>query len=564
VAGVEQRYLLRNPGARRAAAEAAIPLALTGAAWLLYGSVLRLWWTGDDFFHLRFQLDHRTLWYFFDAAGYRDFPSKLLTPLLFLSLDLDRWLSGLEPRPFYLHQLLSLSLCPAALYGVLRLWLSRSWSAAGAWLFLIGPVTASLALVLAHHYVETILLSALAVAAWAAALRRAPARAWGLAWLSAALYFAACMMKEIAVPLVAILPFLPPPAGGPGFREHLRLALPHAAAAILYLAIRFAVLGTLFGGYGFVVTPSDLPRLALELPGKIATQIVGGRVSPVAVVFGAALAAGILALLLMRGRRTAALVGFALILADLPALPVSTRMEPRYALPAWLVVAVAFAAGCRTLAAAWRWAGATLALVACASGLWLNRQDWSARFATSERMSAENRFFLEMKEGDVLRQPLTLPASLKELAGLKQTVFHRPPGGRWFQDDLYLCVHPDPLGRVWGWDSAARRIADLTPQIPALRERHCSSIRAAAPLNARFRFSGEDLFWDLGPYREGKYRFVLAGGAEAYDMPRHADFKVGRLGVLPLRIEYESPAGWVTYSPELRLRKGASLRWSRP
>ena len=553
-----------RPEVRRAAA---IPLALAVAAWLLYGSVLRLWWTGDDFFHLRYQLTHRTLWYFFDASGYRDFPSKLLTPLLFLSLDVDRWLFGLEPRPFYLHQLLSLSLCPTALYGVLRLWLARSWSAAGAWLFLIGPVTASLALVLAHHYVETILLCALAAAAWAGALRRAPAaRAWSLAWVSAALYFAACMMKEIAVPLAAILPFLPPPAGSPHavLRDRLRLALPHAGVAVLYLAIRYAVLGTLFGGYGFVVTPSDLPSLILELPGKLALQIVGGRLSLAGILFGIALATGILALLLMRGLRTAALVGFALILAAIPALPVSTRMEPRYALPVWLVVAVAFAAGCRTLAAARRWAGASLALVACVSGLWLNRQDWSVRFGTSEQMSAENRFFLNMKKGDVLRQPLTLAASLKELAGLKQTVFHRPPGGGWFQDDLYLCVHRGPLGRVWGWDPAARRVVDLTEQIPVLRERHCSSIRAAAPLNARFRFSGEDLFWDLGPYREGTYRFVLADGVEAYDMQRRAAFKIGRIGVLPLRIEYESPAGWIAYSPELRLREGTSLRWSRP
>jgi hypothetical protein len=558
---------LNRHAARRAAAEAAIPLALAAAAWLLYSSVLRLWWTGDDFFHLRFQLTHRALWYFFDAAGYRDFPSKLLTPLLFLSLDVDRWLGGLAPRPFYLHQLLSLSLCPAALYAVLRLWLQRPWSAAAAGLFLIGPVTASLALVLAHHYVETILLSALAVAAWAGALRRAPAaRAWGLAWLSAALYFAACMMKEIAVPLVAVLPFLPPPAGGSkaGFRERLHLAMPLAGAAILYLTIRYAVLGTPFGGYGFIVTPSALPLLALELPGKIAWQIVGGRLSPAAVVFGAVLGAGILALFLRRNWRTAGWLALALILAALPALPVSTRMEPRYALPAWLVAAVAFAAGCRTLEAAHRRAGAALALAACASGLWLNRQDWALRFAASERMSAENRFFLKMNEGDVLRQPLTLAASLKELEWMKQTVFRLPPGGRWFQDDLYLCVHRGPLGRVWGWDAAVRRVVDLTARIPALRQRHCSSIHGTAPLSARFRFSGQDLFWDLGPYREGTYRFVLADGAEAYGMPRHAGFRVGRLGVLRLRIEYRSPAGWITYSPELRLREGTSRRWSRP
>ncbi|HEV8578785.1 MAG TPA: hypothetical protein VGX68_06835 [Thermoanaerobaculia bacterium] len=551
--------------ARRAAAEGAVLLALAGAAWLLYGSVLRLWWTGDDFFHLRFQLTHRPLWYIFDSAGYRDFPSRLLTPLLFLSLDLDRWLFGLEPRPFYVHQLLSLSLCPPALYAVLRLWLRRSWSAAGAWLFLIGPVTASLALVLAHHYVETLLLSALAVAAWAAALYRNGGRAWRWTWLSALLYFAACMAKEIAVPFVAVLPFLPVPAGAPqsGFRQRSRLAMPHAAAALLYLGLRYAVLGTPFGGYGFIASGSSLPRLALELPGKIAAQIVGGRLSPAAVLFGAVLAVGILALLLMRGWKATALFAFALILAALPALPVSTRMEPRYALPAWLVVAVAFAAGCRTLAAARRRTGAALALAACASGLWLNRQDWAVRFARVERMSAENRFLLEMRKEDVLRHPLTLAASLRELAWMKEAVFHRPPGGGWFQDDLYLCVHRGRLGRVWGYDEASHRIVDLAPSIPALRARHCSSIRRA-PLKASFRFAGEDLFWNLGPYDDGRYRFVLADGAEAYDMPRRAGFKVGRLDVLPLRIEYVSPAGWVTYSPELRLREGASLRWARP
>lgn len=557
--------------ARKTAADAAVLLALCGAGWLLYGSVLRLWWTGDDFFHLRYQLDHRPLWYFFDASGYRDFPAKLLTPLLFLSLDVDRWLFGLEPRGFYLHQLVSLSLCPPVLYAVLRLWLRRLWSAVGAGLFVIGPVTASLALVLAHHYVETILLSALAVAAWAAALRRVPSRgSWRFAWLSAALYFAACLMKEIAVPLAAILPLLPPPAGlrPRDLGERFRLALPHAAAAGLYLALRFAVLGTLFGGYGYLVTPSGLPLLALELPAKLASQIVGGRLSPAAAVFDAALGGGILTLLLLRGRRTAALLAFSLLLAALPALPVSTRMEPRYALAAWLVVSVAFAAGCATLAAGGRPAGfgmaAALAVAAGAAGLGLNRQDWSRRFATSERMSAENRFFLEMREGDVLRLPLTPAASLKELAGLKSNVFGRPAGGRWFQDDLHLCVHRGRIGRVWGWDSAARRVVDLTSAVPALRARHCSSIRALAPLTASFRFAGEDLFWELGPYPEGMYRFVLADGAEAYDVPRRAGFTVGRLGVLPLQVEYVSPEGWITYSPELRLRQGPGRRWSRP
>ena len=148
----------------------------------------------------------------------------------------------------------------------------------GAWIFLIGPVTASLAsLLMVRHYIETILLPALALAAWAGALRRFPGRgAWSLAGLSAGLYFAACMAKELAVPLFVLLPFLPPPGTRQVSPERLRLALPHAAAFAVYLVLRYAVLGTLLGGYGFAVRPSDLPALALTLPGSRA-EFVAGR-----------------------------------------------------------------------------------------------------------------------------------------------------------------------------------------------------------------------------------------------------------------------------------------------
>ncbi len=287
--------------ARRIAADGAVALALAGAAWLLYAPVLRLWWMYDDFFHLRYLLSHRPFWYLFDAAGYREFPGQVLTPLLFFSLDMDRRGFGIDPHPFYLHQLAALSLCTATLYGVLRLWLSRFWSTIGAWLFLIGPVTASLApLLMVRHYIETTILAACAVAAWAGAVQRSPgAGAWKLAWLSSALYFAACMTKEFAVPLFALLPFLPPNGTRQvAFQERLRLVLPHAAAFVVYLVLRYAALGTFLGGYGYAVRPSDLPALALKLPGKIAAEFVAGQSSPSAVLFALALATGVVPLLL--------------------------------------------------------------------------------------------------------------------------------------------------------------------------------------------------------------------------------------------------------------------------
>jgi hypothetical protein len=172
-----------------------------------------------------------------------------------------------------------------------------------------------------------------------------------------------------------------------------------------------------------------------------------------------------------------------------------------------------------------------------------------------------------MKDGDILRQPLTLAASLRELEWLKEEIFRRPRGGIWFQDDLYLCLHRRVPGRVWGYSAEARQVVDLTTQIPALRARHCSAILAEVPLSASFHIEGDNLSWDLGPYRVGTYRLVLDGGGQAFEVPRSAEFQArGQPSVLLLRVGYEAPEGWTTYSPELRILyvDGWSLDWSRP
>jgi hypothetical protein len=334
----------------------------------------------------------------------------------------------------------------------------------------------------------------------------------------------------------------------------------------LYLVVRYEVLGTLIGGYGFKVELGDLPALALALPGKIAAEFIGSRISVTAVLFLIVLGVGILALFLLRGMEALILTGVALLLALLPVLPVSTQMEPRYAVSAWIVLALAFAAGCQALGDRKRWIGAAVGVIACLSGLALNREDWPVRFARAERMSTEDRFLFDMREWDVLRHPLLLTASLGELQWMKENVFHHPRGGRWFQDDLYLCLHREPLGRVWGYDPAVHQVVDITAQIPILRDRFCSAIRWNAPLSASFHDSEGALRWSLGPYQKGQYSFLLGDGAAIFEMPRSAAFQMqDRAPFLLLRVKHEAPEGWVTYSPELRvpLVEGQGVRWER-
>ena len=527
-------------------------LAMFGGA--LYQRALGLWLTYDDFFHLHYLYTSTPAEYLLKPEVWQRLPFKMITPLLFLSFDLDLALFGLDARAFLVHQLVSFGLCVAAFYLVLRLWLPRGWSAFAALLFALGPVTVEIApLLMVRHYVETVLLCLIAVGLYVLA-----ARGRGMGWsiASALFYFAAMLAKEIAVPLVFLLPLLPEGT----FRRRLALAIPHAAAFVLYFAYRFYMLGTLNGGYGWLVDSSDLPRLALQLPGKIGAELLG-HPSPASWAMLAALLAG----LLMTLRRGWLLVGVAILLALLPILPVSTEMVPRYALPAWVVLVIAFPFALQHLMKRSRVVGLGLAVIAFEGTLLAHLDAREATFARVERMSAENRAFLDMGSGDFLRRPLSPPATMGELDWLKTDLLKKRKGAGWFYDDLFLCANPG-LGRVWTWDPAERQVEEVTASLQSLRRRHCGSIREQAPLTVEMHAAGRTLHWTLGPYREGTYSFVLGDGIQAFPMPSHGGFQLRQAGALSLRVKYRSPEGWTTYSPELKMdfTRAPSFRWSRP
>jgi hypothetical protein len=546
---------------RAAAADVVLLVALAAAAWVLYMSVGRLWWTHDDLYHLHLILGNPRGWYFWDRAVYQAPPPKMLTPLLFLSLDVDRWLFGLRPAAFHLHQLVSLCLAPPALYAVLRLWLGRTWSAVGAFLFLLGPPVASIALmIMVRHYVEVIPVAALSVGLWVLALRRPErgTRRTLLAVASALVWFLAALEKETAVPLALFLLLIPEGT----VRERLRRWTPHAVLLAVYTAVRLFFLGSP-KGYGFAVRTEDWPRLILATPFKVAAEM-RGLPTPAAWTLLAAVLVG-LAAAAWRGRGDALRVGAGLAFALAPVLPVATQMEPRYAVAAWLVAATAFPFACQGLAARSRGVAAAFALIACVAGLVANRQDWAVRFADSARRSGEWRAFLALAPGDLLRRPLGVPGEIGELRWWKEDVMRLPRGTAWFFDDIYLCVHPSAAGRIWGWDEGARHVVDLTPRLPALRRAACDPSHDRAPLSAEIRGEGTGIAWELGPYRDGEYRFVMGDGITAVEMPRTGGFLLRQLAPLTLRVKYESPDGWATYSPPLTVdpARRTVLRWRR-
>lgn len=516
----------------------AVALLLLIAVVALYRKATRLWWTYDDAFYLK--VSALRPW----TAGFTEsdvWPQKLFTPLLTVTYELLAETAGPDPDRWYRVQLALLASCGMAVFLALRLYVRTIPAFAGALLFITGPPLCSFATqLMVVHYLEAVLLGTGAVIAFVVASRR---RSTALGMLSAALYFAAMLAKEIAVPLPALLLFLPERT----WRDRARHLLFHAAAAGGYLVWRYAMVGTLFGGYGWAIAPQEIPSILAALPWKVITASAG-----------AGLGVGLVALALLamggqraiRSRRALAFALVTLLFAVAPIVPVSKEMQRRYVVMPWLWACVVFVAGADAMRRGPRNA---LLTAAAAVVIVANRQEWAAEYGRSLRMSEEARAYMRLDSRSMLRLPAVPPAAMTELRWLKEEHFRRARGTLWFYDDLYLC-HANLDGfRVFQYVPARRSVVEVTARIPEVARSYCSSIRQDAPLQAEFRHRGESLFWSFGPYERGRWSVLLGGGLQAFDVPRRDGFRLAGVPGLTLRIRYQSPEGWVTYSPELAL-----------
>ena len=548
-----------TPGGRRRAAELVLVAALLAAeTLLLYGPIVRLWWTSDDLFHLHRLTQHPALSYYVSPSVWRELSFRMFTPLLFSSYGLDLSLFGFEPAGFYAHALLALWAAALAVSAALGRWLPPGLAALGGALFLAGPPTVSWAIpLMLRHYTEGLALASLAVWAFVGAVRHRSRRG---AWLSAALYLAASLAKEVYVPLPVLLACLPEGS----FSDRRRALRPHVAALVAYFLWRRVLIGTFLGGYGWVTLPGELPAAAAALPRELWRRLLGPGAAGAAVL-GAVLVAA-LAVLLFRRRLPAALALGAAFVLLAPIVPVVKLDKERFAVLPWLFAAAVLLFGVREIFRFGRGArGMAAALVVAAAGAALagNRLAWKEELGRSRRMSAEGRFFLSMAPGDLLRSPAVPPAAREETRWFREEYRRRPPGAGWFDDDFYLCA-ARPSGRIWEYEESEGRIRDVTESALFRAGIRCDGWKRGAPLRASLSFSGTAFFWDFGPYAAGKYAILRNRGAEATPVDRVGGYQLATPAI-SLMVRYESAAGWVTYSPELTLdsRVAAKCSWER-
>jgi len=517
---------------------------------VLYRKVTRLWWTYDDPWNLHVSLVRRWT----DAFTMPDiWPQHFFTPLLIATYETLLRFAGLDPDHWYRIQLVLIGICAVAVFFALRLYVGTLPALGGALVFAAGPPLCAFATqLMIIHYVEALLLGTLAMIVYVYAFRR---RSIPLELLSALLYFGAVLAQGIAVPLPLLLLFLPEST----LRVRARHLVFHGVALMAYLVWRYEVLGSIFGGYGWAIRSDEVPRLLAVLPWKVILAFAGAGMGVGLVAVGLlSIGAG----LAIRTRQALLFAGITLLFAILPIIPVSKEMQSWYAVLPWLWLCSIFALGVAKL----RSSAQVLFLVAAASAVVIaNRQEWTHEYARALRMSTEARAYMSLDATSVLRRPAIPPSSMPELRWLKEEHLRRARGAGWFYDDLYLCSSALTGKRIYEYQPARREVAEVTARIPDLARAYCSSIRESAPMRVEFHHRNEVLQWRFGPHRDGRWSVVVAGGLMAYDVRPQDGFRLTGVPGLALRVRYESPEGWVTYSPEIALdfTRQPDLVWHR-
>lgn len=522
----------------RNAAIAVLPALLVV---VLYRKVVRLWWTYDDAYLIHLAIDHSLADSFFSASVWSQ---KLFTPMVMAAFETDLAVFGLDPARWFIVHLIFLFASVIAFHAALRLYFAPWAAGAAALLYAASvPMVSLITEISGIHYLMAILFGSLATIAYVVSLRSG--RAW-LTIVSAFILLIGMLAKETVIPLPFFYLALPER----DLRARLRYAAPHALALAIYFIWRHAVIGTALGGYGWAVDGSEWPMLIAALPKKIILASAGVHV-PLGITLIVLMATGVA--FAVKQKKGALILLVALSLATGPILPVSKEMQRRYALMPWLCWSVAFLAGAEAMRKRSPRAGTALVAIVPLLMIVVNRQEWGYELGRSQRMSDEARFFFDMPPGTLLRGPIVPPAAMGEVNWLKTIHLRKPSGAMYFYDDYFLCANDVTGRRAWEYAPDRRAIVEITSGLSALAQRHCGAIRNDVSLFAEFDYRDASLFWEFGPFHEGRYRVLFVNGQQAFDVPREAGFRLPDLPGLTLRIRYDSPEGWTTYSPDIAL-----------
>lgn len=563
--------LLKGGGNESSAANKLVAIgiwcALAAITLGVHHSALQGWWRSDDPQILKHAIGHTPWEYFFIPHVWHELTAANLTPWGTLSFDIDVTLFGLNPQGFYFHHVLVLWLVAGATFTVLRLWADDYTAGLASALFLVGaPVIFVSQQLMTRHYLEGLLFTAVALYLFTSSVRTSQR---GMSWWGALFYLLAVTAKEVYVPLILVLPFLPEQ----DFRQRLRATTPYSIAAGAYLLWRWYMLGGPLGGYvpaeryGESVNWNEL----LMLPVNGAIYIFGSE--------SWALAVPLIALLLLghaAWRRPQVIISICAIgLAVMgPLIPLAAssivNISDRYFFVPWWTTCLMIALAGTHLPRARIRIGLLILLFGLffvpvflqGQATYLGLRGWFQEYETQGQFIWNNDFRKVMFATQDLGGGFWYASGL---LSLRQFVNSTYPAPRIVVDEIELEQVDIERAEVWAYADTCVCMRDITVNVPEILSRWRSK-RQLRPLFATFHYHNRVLSWTLGPHQSGEYRLV-----DGSYLGRLPFTPVGqRILAIPRRtytfyIRYDSTEGWVTYSDLLRVDFALSqeVSWSR-
>jgi len=548
---------------------------LLGLTLLLNAGVLSANWRWDDSQILLHLHQYSIIDDFINPQVWRQFSPANLTPWLILSFEVDLTLFGMNPGAFYLHQLLALAAAAVALYLCMTLWIGRRFAFSGAVLFLVGaPSQLVTEQLMTRHYIEGLVFALLSLYLFVRYLRTGSK---SLLMGSAALYVLAIAAKEIYLPLLLLLPFLPEST----WRQRLQVALPFIVIAGAYTLWRAYMLGTLSGGY---VESGTYLRSAFIIDvmqsfGRFPELLLGGLWPAVAIVYLL-----MLAVYAVLARSWLLLVMLTAALVLLPLVPLVSSpgisSPDRYLLLLWVVLSFSLVFFADRLIKMFtdlnRAAPIVLVYAALPMLLIISlAHGMNARqpvVAVAEEFDVQAQFIWAEDTASAFIPTETLLSSFWFYTGLQDLKARllTQSSPRPIVDGIYLEAIDlkaidleKSLAGLWALNKECKCMREVSDSIPERIAAHQQHLVARAPLFLNFDYREGYFSWEFGPYDTGMYHVVSdvigvipvpAAGSQRVNLPDNALFY----------LRYTSTEGWVTYSPVQQIRQNAAaVNWSR-
>ena len=531
-----------------------------------YYQILSGYWRWDDTAILLRLLKNPVWKYFCIPSVYQELSCSNLTPWVMLSYKGDLTLFGLNPPAFYLHHLLSLSFITVAGYYFLSLWLNKKFAFSGMVLFTIGaPVATVMQQLMTRHYLEGLLFAILGLYCIVLFLRRGK-HSYLIAGV--VFYFLSITAKEIYVPLVCLLPWIPEQT----MKARLKAMIPFVIVVFLYVFWRQYMLGSLVGGY--IGNPRDLIYSGLPIVFSAFANVPALLFGNWWKLFFAAYVVIIIFYVVARPSRFwHSIMIFTCITLPLVPLTISPGIvaPDRYLFLVWFAVSFSFASCFDRLYKKTSFLpGKTMPfifiviwfMVLVAIGTYgYDSGKRTQQLAREYDMIGRFVWMTNDKEVYFIPPPPVLASYwfISCLSKIKSHVYPNLSSPVGVIDGIFL---QPAIKKLWMYDLECDCMKDISASLKTRISKAMAAVRKA-PLSFCFKYIPGMVSWRFGPYDKGLYH-LLADEFGARFLPREGALKARITDNFSFRLRYTSPAGWKTYSPPFTFEPhGMSINWER-